>query len=513
MADNKDEIVFTLAGLAKVLKGYKAVQDAATATAKTTGMTGGGSGPSRPSVPRPQSQPKMARYTGGPHQRLTGYKDEYARAIKDGNVLAEKDVKIAIDRTEKQLDRLKNPAFGKKLDTFIKSSRFGVGGVQPLVGATADLLGEGAEAAGPIGVFSAAAMEATRAIKDWTDKVQGSVTAFSSLQHQTGATGAETGQIKALAGALQTDPSQLAGIAAGLGPLASGGGFGTLAAMKVGLSPYPAPYAHLDQGADLLKLIKYLKNDKSESDALMVSRQLGAESLMPVRDMLPDTYNTLMASAKQDSGVYDKKARQDAADYMASQARLTTATDRLKESIDKAVAPWLTHLQNKGADKIDAFTQDAKKNGWIDALSKVHLPAWLGGPLSKTETAGPDKHLDPNQTAANRFLYGNHYLDDSSAVTAAGMKAQEAKEAKEAENRHTSALDRHSAAMDKHGQMMMRNYGNVTRGDFLPKDFSGNKPGWGLYERLRIANKYAKPTALDPDKADYDRDVGQLGSF
>ena len=494
MADNKDEIKFTLSGLAAVLKGYKAVQDAATATAKATGMMGGNIGPARPAITRPRFSPKILRYTGGPHQRLVGYKDEYARAIKDGNVLAEKDIKLAIDRTERQLDRLKKPAFSKKLETFIRSSRFGagggLGGIQPLIGASTDLLGDAGEVAGPIGVFATAVIDAGHAIKDWTDKVQGSVTAFSSLSRTTGATGTETGQIKALAGALKMDPGGLAGIAAGLGPIASGGGFGTQAAQKVGLSPYPAPYAHLDQGADLLQVIKYLKNDKSESDATMVARQLGAESLLPVRDMSSDSYKSLMESAKQDSGVYDKKARQEAADYMASQAKLTNATDRLKESIDKAVAPWLMKLMNGGANKVDAATRDIQRDGLRGALGEMKFPKWLRDPILSL-----------------------HGLTDT-AVTAEGMKASEAKDAKEAISRHTSALERHAAAMDKHGQIMLKgNYGNVTRGDFLPEGFTGNMPGLGLYERLKYANKYAKPTALDPGKRQYDIEVGQLGSF
>ena len=306
-------------------------QIAAAANISKGSASGGASRPAKP----------VAVSVSGPNQRKPLLAAELAKAEAKGDTSRAADIRLAIARNEKQLRAGKPPPFEKRLETLIRTSRFNAGGVSPLVGRTADLLGLDEGLAGKLGVAGAAVGAFTAAINTAVDAGN----KFGSLQSQTGSSSSTTGALSNL-GLSASDASAFnARITSD--PAAIG------YAAKAGISNAPGPYGQQDYGKELLDYIKYVRSLKDPTERLRAARAGGVDGIA-LTNLSDNAFNQRVGSDAQQMGSALNPA------FTQQTAEFTNSTERLGESFTKlaaiVVGPTIDGFTKFSNEMTDLFT-------------------------------------------------------------------------------------------------------------------------------------------------------------
>ena len=553
MSENNLEIQFTLTGLASVLRGFKSVERAAKRTGDAVGGmapppsgrplsgapgsrgTSGGAGAARLRDGARSSRPPLptSRPVQGPFQRRTRLAGQLSDALARGDADAEKDIRLALERTHKQLARLRPKSFGDRLGSFLRSTRFGAGGAEPLVGRTLDLAGEAGGVVGPLALLGTAALAGARGLKQFTDRAADTAATFARLGYGTGGTPSETARLGTLAAGLGMSSDQMAGLAGRVGEQSSytsGNPWASAEARRIGIDPRPFPFGSMDDAAKLLKVIKDIRGG-GDAHAQRVAREFGAQDLLPVRNLSADQYNQLVRTAQTQADVNGRKYLKTMADYQASVGNVTTALGNFFAVFASPGAKALTKTFGGAATGLNKFAGDARANGlrravgdW-DNAHKFPAPTWLrplvpvrddrqtfygmnwrnplhplayhlvrGGDGRMTTAAGPYRDPSARAQAAvtrGRIGVGAGVLRGPQAGAAVGASAAQhpVKQLVQALRENTQATRKNSTLLGYPGT-----YGNPTRQGAFPETLLG-----GPFTNKRIL--------------DMERDAFDLGAF
>lgn len=230
-----------------------------------------------------QSRPSIT----GPYQRLSDLRA--GAASLDSASDAGKDAAAAIARTERQIERIESknqpgqtpPNFMQRLGETLSRSRIGAGGVMPLVGDVAKLLGPEAAAAAVAaeGLFKVGkfAFDTAEAFGRAAQQIADSSNRFQQYSLTTGGSGETTGTLKSLG----ID----AGLARSFNARMNSDPFAQATATRAGLYNAPEPFGNVDEGKQLQAAVMYLRSIDNKQERIRQARMLGLEELLPQTNM------------------------------------------------------------------------------------------------------------------------------------------------------------------------------------------------------------------------------------
>jgi hypothetical protein len=276
--------------------------------------------------PKPPKAPKTPALPEGPRQRLAKLQQEHARAIAAGNEDAQEDISHKIKTAKRQIEREddsgKRRGTDKKLETFIRSMRFGKDGAMPLVGQGLDLLGLG-ELAGPIGVMAAAATLAAEGLKAFGDIAVSTGNRMAEMQVKTGSSSADNAALMNLG--FSGDAAQ-----AFNDRISSGSDSSAMAvAAKYNVSNAPGMFGQQDYGKELLDVTKKIYNsNESQVDKLREFRALGINP--DVLNLSKNTFNRdAGADANQAGSIFSPEYAQQTTEFTESLKRMTQVIENV----------------------------------------------------------------------------------------------------------------------------------------------------------------------------------------
>ena len=265
----------------------------------------------------------------GPAQRLLKAQQDLIRANQSGSPMMIMDAKYNLGRAQARFNKAFNPQppdFMTSLRTFIRSTRFGAGGVSPLIGRGMDLLTSGTgmspKVAGALSVAAVGAGVAITALTKAAKFAADGLMDFSNLRYSTGSTYGQASQLKGIGMALGLDMGGLSRTLATADYTAQS---------RLGISnPMGGTYyGNLNEGADLLRAIEALRK-MSEPDAIRSARAAGLEGVLPLRDLNEGEWQQLKKSMED-----MKPSAQDtsaAMKYNVEMAKMTTELQKLATS-------------------------------------------------------------------------------------------------------------------------------------------------------------------------------------
>lgn len=204
-----------------------------------------------------------------------------ADAEKEFNRLAEKSTRELQKANEKAAKEAQRSSPGNRLNAFLRTNRFGVGGGQlmPLAGRTLDLVAPGMGIASQ-NVALMAAIVAAQAIPAAAQTAGETSRKFSDMNRAKRLSGGTTDSIGGLTGA-GFDPSSIPGIAQSFRESLQQDTFAMLEAMKAGIGYVPGrEYGVTDEAKLLQKAVMYLANIKDSQERLFRARRMGLGEFM-----------------------------------------------------------------------------------------------------------------------------------------------------------------------------------------------------------------------------------------
>lgn len=365
MSDQNLKVELELDGLDKIVEGVDKAADSVESVAKST-----------------QKQAEAAKFAVGPYQKLVALQKDYARAYREGNDLAQKDLRLLIQRTQAQTVEAKqakearkeaeaaakararaatdnpnraisfrSPSFAQGYsDQFATSAATSAGGGGMSGGGVIALVAEvGQAVSGVIGLGLAA--------KNAADAIN----AFRSEMFQSGGTAGETASLR------------------GINTIA-GGNSAALArqfSQNISSNPTAASFAaqggvtdfgifdNTDKAKNLLKWAEALRT-MSEAEAIRSARATGTEELLRMRDVSEQTMQNLKKDAYIQAQIYSPDQVQAAADFGANWNRLM---DSIKNFAVTAGQPFLRMVNSLVEGIADFFN--------IASLGLKHLWEYL----------------------------------------------------------------------------------------------------------------------------------------
>ena len=204
-----------------------------------------------------------------------------ADAEKEFNRLAEKSTRELQKANEKAAKEAQRSSPGNRLNAFLRTNRFGVGGGQlmPLAGRTLDLVAPGMGIASQ-NVALMAAIVAAQALPAAAQTAGETSRKFSDMNRAKRLSGGTTDSIGGLTGA-GFDPSSIPGIAQSFRESLQQDTFAMLEAMKAGIGYVPGrEYGVTDEAKLLQKAVMYLANIKDSQERLFRARRMGLGEFM-----------------------------------------------------------------------------------------------------------------------------------------------------------------------------------------------------------------------------------------
>ena len=290
------------------------------------------------SPPRKAVRPE--RFTSGPRQRLAKLEEAHALALQNGKEDRAADLGHDIARTKKQIAAQDAPeirknadSFGKRFTQFLRTSRFNVGGgLSPLVGKTADLLGV---TEGLVGKFSLLTTAISLAEQGMSNA--------AAAGNRVGAMNVQAGSSSTTSSALQNlgvsgDEAKSFNDRITSDPMAMG------FASKFGISNAPGSFGNQDFGAELLKAMKGVKAIKDPTEQLREARALGIDG-----DWLNLSDNTFNRKVSGDAGfqgdTFNKQYTTDSKEFSESKEQLSQSWQNAQA---KLFGPMMTFFTQAG---------------------------------------------------------------------------------------------------------------------------------------------------------------------
>lgn len=325
------------------------------------GNPGGGSGGGRGSGQGGGGKGRQAG-VGGPRQRLSQLRSDLAGGTLTGDRLA--DTQSAYDRLSK---RMQPRTITSKILDVLKTSRYDLGAMHPLVGRTLNAAGVDAEAAAPAliagGLLATAEIAAAKALYDLAQQTAATTNAFERVAIQLGSGAATTAKLSAYATSIGLSPESLASIAQGIQGRISSGGVSTAAGMQLGVFNLPGIYGNQDYGQQALTIIQHLRNIQDPAQRLRLARAVGAEDLLPLTNLSQGQFRY----AQQDAGITSSimsstNMVQDAADFQAAEGRISDSIKNLVAAAGQGEVERLTSAFNGIASLLNTAAEWANKN-------------------------------------------------------------------------------------------------------------------------------------------------------
>jgi hypothetical protein len=350
------EINLGFTGLDAAVRRMRELEQAAGGVARNVNAAGGGGA------------------GAGPAARAAAAERGFMRAYAGNDPAAMFDAEVRVLRSRQSLERaqrLLNPersSIGQRLAQAISTSRFGAGGVMPLVGRTAAIIG-GEAAAGPIGLAVAGATLAINTFSSVIHDATQTVGEFRRAATVTGGTAAQTASIAAMGVA----PGQQGAVAAGLRQQLSTNPMAIMLAQRIGLGfQLPRPFGTANE-AQLLqtfqKGIRGLVDLGKAEEALRIAREFGLESLIDEAKVTRRIRDQRDTEAQVTGRLIEENAQR-FRDFDAQSSRFGEALDRLKIQIGGELVPaageakgalatfldWLRRFREWQTDPEEIFT-------------------------------------------------------------------------------------------------------------------------------------------------------------
>lgn len=229
-------------------------------------------------------------------------------------------------------------SFGQRLNTFIRSTRFGgggAGGLSPLVGRAMDLFGGGG-IGGAAGAAGAAIMGLAAACKIASDRLM-DLAGARNFGGGSVASANKAARIGSIVGMSGTDMGQMAQSV--MGNIADGGTAATYA-MRYGVRAVPGMGDSSNKMDRFLNLVKGIAEDPNEEMARRTAQGLGMEQFLGLRDLSPETRQRIFKKMKDGPNQDDVKV---AAEF---NAQLKLIGDSFKNIAVKFAKPFIDILSS-----------------------------------------------------------------------------------------------------------------------------------------------------------------------
>jgi hypothetical protein len=264
-------------------------------------------------------------------------------------------MQLSQQRAQAQVNRAMGvPApFGQRLNTWIRSTRFG-NGVSPLVGRTADLMGGGAQGMGAAaGVAAAAIVGMAMAAKQARDYLTGLAGARNIAGGSFGSAAAAT-RIGAAVGLTGGQVGQMA--RSTIESIAQGGTAATYA-MQYGVRAVPGMGDPSNKMDRFIRLVQGIANDPNEERARRAAQSLGIEEMLSLRDLTPETRAKVFKNMRQ---VATKEDAQAAAEFNAQLGLVGDSFQRIAQKLGTPVLRIAAAGLERIANALDWMAENAR---------------------------------------------------------------------------------------------------------------------------------------------------------
>lgn len=374
-----------IAPAAQVAANLKQVAGAMNQVATAQGRLGGGS--------------RSAPGAVGPFTRLHSLNNQLG--IPNTMSLAQAqhaNMALAHQRAQAQVNRANGvPApFAQRLNTFVRSTRFGGSGVMPLVGRSADLLGVGS-GGGASAAFAAAAA-AIVGLAVAAKQARDTLTTLAGINNVAGGGIGSAGQASRIGAAIGLSGSQIGGMARSTIEGISNGGPGAAYANGYGVRAVPGmgdPSNKLDR---FIRLISGIANDPNEERARRAAQSLGMEDFLNLRNLSPETRSKVLGRMK---GGADKRDVQAAAEFNAQIGLIGDSFSRIVTKIGTPVLRVAAVALEKVADAFDYLAKNADMVGAVILGPLIQLAELLTGRKASATSGQGKSPVDRNTDAIN----------------------------------------------------------------------------------------------------------------
>lgn len=369
---------------------------------------------------------------GGPNYRLAQAQQRlsilqgmgaHPQAIQDAQGAVQR-AQAGVARQQQMLSGGASPA--QKLAQVLLTSRFGAGGLMPLVGRSLAALGVGGAAAGPAALVMAGLAAVGVGLHAFVSMLGEAASALSDFRAAAMQSGGSTGDISRLT-SMGMSPGSIAGKAAALTQRMSmlgGDPFAMLAGMKLGVQlPIGRPFGKTNEAETFLAVIEGLRKVKSAEEQLRLARMLGVDADMDLVRASDKVFEAMKRDAALRTKFFDERTQQNAADVSAGFIRVNNAMDNLKVTLSK---PFLADMANALAGLAEIMNTVAaimNKNAialraaLAGALTIVFGPlavpllgalSALGGKGQKDHQSALDQNTDALNNLAGVFKEGTY---------------------------------------------------------------------------------------------------------
>lgn len=332
-------------------------------------------------------------------------------AMAGGNPATIRDAQVRHRRAQMRFDRDENlmrggPGFGSRLNTFVRSTRFGNQGLSPLVGRALDLFGGRLAAfAGPIALAAAAVTAFTKVIMDGAAGLQ----AASTARILSGGT---AGQIASLQG-MGIGADQIAAQAQALREAMVGGGLAAGMGQQLGLGiALPRGMGKTNEAEDLQKFIEGVSKMERAEDRLRAAQLLNQEAILPQIEAYRRNAKAMKADGDARAKIASMGATDAADDLGNALGRIKDNANLAAQNLSGPFLKSLTAISNATADGMRALADPKYADGAnvskavdkaMDAMRKAKSTALLGPKtLDGSIMKAKDAALDANTKALNR---------------------------------------------------------------------------------------------------------------
>lgn len=280
------------------------------------------------------------KLASGPADRLAKAYQNLAKANSGSNPVSQFDAQHNYNRAQKTFNKAQRglnpqaPSFFDKLKGVITSSRFGAGGLMPLVGKTLDLLG----------VEAVAAAAAVKLLWDAAVNAAQSLTEFRQSMLTSGGSASETGRLGTIGRITGVDDP--AGLSRSLSDALKDNGAGSAAGSRLNIKDYGNGLSGpTDKAANLLRVLDTIGDRnviKSDQEAIRLARALHVEQVLIYRDVSDTTKEMGRQAALASTVAHGQGAGKDAAEFNAQMGIMSTWFDTLATGIGSSFLPQAT---------------------------------------------------------------------------------------------------------------------------------------------------------------------------
>lgn len=261
------------------------------------------------------------------------------------------------------------------LSKAIRSTRFNVGGVSPLIGQTMNAVLSPLSMLGPEGEIAKEAIEAivvastacAAALYGLAKASADAGIAFNRISLDLGSGPGDTAKLMALGNAVGIGGSGMASIANSIQANITGGGMGTAAGLRLGVYNLPGMFGNQDYGSQALTVIHNLRKIKDPNQRIALARQIAggdAPALLQAASLQGKDAALLDSTSATTAHVMDAKMQADALAFQSASGMVAQAFENLaaaagQDEMEQITSAFrgLTNILNMGADFIKNHQQ------------------------------------------------------------------------------------------------------------------------------------------------------------